>query len=186
MACKIKTIPERDKEFCCCSIFLISCGMYTYEKFNLRLFPSFMLILGIVFTFTGKYIEAGIFGTFGAVFSISFTGFKIDPQKYLIRQYDRFLWFYFGKWRPFPKPIYVTVVRIKLSGRRDQPLPLVPPTEGKSSRSYKLNLVVEGKERYISLARGKRLLMLDEGLKIARILHIKLLDHSTPEKRWLV
>ena len=60
------------------------------------------------------------------------------------------------------------------------------PGEGKSTRTYKLNLVVDGKERYISLARGRRLAMLDEGLKIARLLRIKLLDHTTHEKRWLV
>lgn len=152
----------------------------------MRIFPWFMLILGIVFAITGMYIEAGIFGTFGAVFSISFNGFSIDSQKLLIRQYDRFLWFYFGKWRPFPRPLYVTVVSIKVSGRRIQPLPLALPGEGKSSQTYKLNLVVDGKERYISLARGKRLAMLDEGLKIARLLHVKLLDHSSHEKRWLV
>jgi hypothetical protein len=160
--------------------------MYVYEKFTVRLFPWFMLILAVFFTFSHKYIEAGLFGSFGALFSISFNGFAIDPQKMLIRQYDRFLWFYFGKWRPIGNPLYVTVVRIKLSGRRVSPMPLITPGEGKSSRSYKLNLVVEGKERYISLTHGERLKMLEEGLKIARCLNIKLLDHSTIEKRWLV
>lgn len=160
--------------------------MYSYEKFAIRLFPLFLLILGIFFTFTAMYIEAGIAGTIGAIFSLSFTGFKIDANKRLIRQYDRFLWFYLGKWKPYPTPLYVTVVRIKLSGRKDQPLPLALPGDGKSALSYKLNLVVESKERYISLARGKRLAMLDEGLKIARLLNIKLLDHTTSEKRWLV
>jgi hypothetical protein len=160
--------------------------MYTYEKFTLRLFPWALMLLGIIFTFTGMYIEGGIFGTLGVLLSFSFTGFNIDPVNNQIRQYDRFLWFYLGKWRPFPPALYVSVVRIKLSGRRSLPLPMPVAGEGKSISSYKLNLVVDGKERYISLARGKRIAMLDEGLKIARILNIKLLDHSTSEKRWLV
>ncbi len=160
--------------------------MYTYEKFTVRLFPWFTLILGIFFAATGFYIQSAIFGTFGAFFSISFTGFNIDPEKKVIRQYDRFLWFYYGKWRSYPSPLYVTVVRIKLSGRRVNPLPIAMPGEGKSARSYKLNLVVDGKERYISLAHGNRMEMLEEGLKIARTLNIRFLDHSTSEKRWLV
>jgi hypothetical protein len=48
-----------------------------------------------------------------------------------------------------------------------------------------MNLVVAGKERYIALTRGSKQEMLEEGLKIARTLNIKLLDHTTSEKRWL-
>ncbi|MEX0987239.1 MAG: hypothetical protein WD052_07155 [Bacteroidales bacterium] len=159
--------------------------MYTYEKFNIRLFPWFLLILGIIFTLSKMYIEAGISGSIGAISAISFSGFNIDAEKSLIRKYDRFLWFYIGGWREIPKPLYVTVVRIKLSGRRVSPLPLPMPESGKASRAYKLNLVVDGKERYISLTYGNRLAMLEEGMKIAKILNIRLLDHTTSEKQWL-
>ncbi len=159
--------------------------MYTYEKFNVRLFSWFLLLLGIIFTISGMYTEAALFGTPGALTAISFTGFNIDPEKMCIRKYDRFLWFYFGKWRPIHAPLYVTVVRVKLSGRRVTPMPLIAPDAGRSTRSYKINLVVNTRERFIPLTYGNRLSMLEEGLKIAKLLNIKLLDHTTSEKRWL-
>ena len=159
--------------------------MYTYEKFNLRLFSWFLLVLGVVFTFSGMYLEAALFGTPGALTCISFTGFNIDAEKMRIRKYDRFLWFYFGKWRPIHSPMYITVVRVKLSSRRLTPMPLIAPETGRASRSYKMNLVVNTHERFIPLAYGNRLKMLGEGMKIAKLLDIKLLDHSTSEKRWL-
>jgi hypothetical protein len=163
---------------------LVYCIMYTYEKFNLRLFPLFLLIIGTGFTITGNFIEGGIFGTFGAIFTISFKGFQIDPQKNLIRKYDRFYWVYLGKWQKFPPPLYVTVVRIKLNNSRNSPLPMPSAGNSKPSKSHKMNLVVDGKERYIPLTYGKRNKMLEEGLKIARTLNIKLLDHTTIEKVW--
>ena len=159
--------------------------MYTYEKFNLQLLPWFALVLAILFLFSGMYMEAGISGAIALLFSISYRGFNLDPQKGLIRQYDRFLWFYIGSWRPIPPPLYVSVVRIRLSSRRVSPMPLPTPETGKSSRTYKLKIVVEGPERYISLTHGSRIEMLEEGLKIARLLHIRLLDQTTSEKRWL-
>jgi len=159
--------------------------MYTFEKFNLRLFPLFLLIIGTGFTIAGNYIEGGIFGTFGAIFSVSFKGFQIDPNKRLIRKYDRFLWFYLGKWEALSTPLYVTVVRIKISGQRNTPLPLPTSGTGASTKSYKMNLVVDGNERFVPLTHGNRKTMLDEGLKLARTLNIKLLDHTTIEKQWI-
>ena len=64
-------------------------------------------------------------------------------------------------------------------------MPLIAPETGRASRSYKMNLVVNTHERFIPLAYGSRLNMLGEGMKIARLLDIKFLDHSTSEKRWL-
>lgn len=158
--------------------------MYTYEKFNFRIFPAFLLIIGTALTISGLFVQGGILGTFGALFFISYKGFKIDPHKNLIRKYDRFYWLYFGKWQKIPPPMYVTVVRIKLSSGRNSPLPLPSAGNSKPSKSYKMNLVVDGKERYIPLTYGNREKMLEEGLKIARTLKIKLLDHTTIEKIW--
>jgi len=161
--------------------------MYTYEKFTLRLFPIMLLAVSLVLIFILKeYTFGGITGTFGAVFSISFNGFTIDAPGRKYRQYDRFLWFYMGSWKPLPPPMYVTVVRIKLSSRRDQASPMVGPGDGSSVRTYKLNLVIDDKSRYIPLARGKRMEMLQEGHKLAHYLGIRLLDHTTSEKKWIV
>lgn len=159
--------------------------MYTYEKFNFRPFPWLLLILGIIFTFSERYIEAGILGTLGAFLAISFKGYSIDPKKRAIRKYDRFLWFYFGTWKPFSNPLYLTIVSIKISGRKSAPALLVAPGNDTSIKSYKINLIVDGKERYVPLMRGKRLLLIKEGKKIAQMLNIRLLDHTTSEKEWI-
>lgn len=160
--------------------------MYSYERFNVRFFPWFLVLLAIIFSVSGMYIESAIFGIPGAVTSFSWTGFNIDPEKRLIRKYDRFMWFYIGNWKPIPQPMYVTVVRVKLSSSRTLPIPMPSTDEGSSSRSYKMNIVINSRDRFIPLTYGKRMELLEEGLKIARLLNIRLLDYSTSEKRWLV
>ncbi len=159
--------------------------MYTYETFNVRLMAWFLLLMGIYFTISGMYIEAAIFGTPGGLFVISFKGFKIDVEKKRIKHYDRFLWFYYGKWHEYPTPQYVTVVSIKLGSKRNAPIPLILPESGKSSQSYKMNLVVEGQQRYIALTRGRREKLLKEALVIGKLLNIGVLDYTTPDKQWL-
>ena len=159
--------------------------MYTYEKFNLRLMAWFLLLLGIIFTISGMYREAALFGTPGGLLAISFKGFKIDAANGRIKHYDRFLWFYFGRWQEYPPPKYVTIVSIKLSGKRNTPIPFVVPAGGKASQSYKMNLVVEGKQRFIPLTRGNREKLLEEAMSIGKLLDIRVLDHTSCEKRWL-
>lgn len=116
---------------------------------------------------------------------MSFKGFKIDAEKGRIKHYDRFLWFYFGRWKPYPPPQYVTVVSIKLSGKRNAPIAFVIPESGKASQSYKMNLVVEGKQRFIPLARGNRKNLLEEAMKIGELLDIRVLDYTSYDKQWL-
>lgn len=130
------------------------------------------------------YLEAAIFGTPGGLFIISFKGFKIDAEKGMIKQYDRFLWFYFGKWKPFSPPQYVTVVSVKLSAKRNS-IAIVAPVGGKPSQTYKMNLVVEGKERFIPLTRGNRRKLLEEAMTIGKLLDIRVLDYTSHEKQWL-
>ncbi len=131
------------------------------------------------------YIEAAIFATPGGLFAISFKGFKIDTKNKRIRHYDRFLWFYFGKWIDYPTPQYITVVSIKLSARRNSSIAIITPQSGKSAQSYKMNLVVEGKTRFIPLTRGNRTKLIEEALIIGRLLEIRVLDYTSHEKHWL-
>ena len=56
----------------------------------------------------------------------------------------------------YPEPQYVTVVSIKLSAKRSQSVAIVAPIGGTPTQTYKMNLVVEGKQRFISLTRGSR------------------------------
>ena len=159
--------------------------MYTYEKFNIRLMAWFLLLLGVFFTISGMYIEAATFGTPGGLFAISFKGFKIDATNKRIKHYDRFLWFYFGRWQSYPQPQYVTVVSIKLGSIRNASIAMVMPEGGKSSQSYKMNLIVEGKQRFIALARGDRKKLLKEAMIIGKLLDIKVLDYTSHEKLWI-
>ncbi|MFC2129349.1 hypothetical protein ACFLQX_01070 [Bacteroidota bacterium] len=145
----------------------------------------FLLLLGIVFTFQEMYIEAAVFGTPGGLFAISFKGFKIDSINRRIKHYDRFLWFYFGRWHDYPQPLYVTVVSVKLGSKRNAPIAFVLPESGKAAQSYKMNLVVEGKQRYIPLTRGNRSKLIEEALKIGQLLNIRVLDYTSPDKKWL-
>lgn len=147
--------------------------------------PWFLLLMGIFFTASGMYIEAAVFGTPGGLFAISFKGFQIDTAKGKIRHFDRFLWFYFGTWKHYPEPLYVTVVSIKLGSKRNAPIAFVIPESGKAAQAYKMNLVVEGKQRYISLTRGSRSKLLEEAMKIGNLLDIRVLDYTSHDKKWL-
>ena len=77
------------------------------------------------------------------------------------------------------------MVRIKLSSARVAPLPFLVLPQGKSASSCKMNLVVDGPERYYSLTYGQRHVMMEEALKIARLLGVKVLDYTTHEKQWI-
>jgi len=159
--------------------------MYSYEKYNLRLFPWFLVILAVVFLFMGMYTEAAIAGTPGGLLILSWKGINIDAGNQTFRKFDRFLWFYVGKWHKLPTPLYVTVVRVNLSASRNSAIPFVTPQEGKSAISFKINLVIDSHQRFIPIARGNRTRMLEEAWKIANLLDIRLLDHTTSDKVWL-
>ncbi len=94
--------------------------------------------------------------------------------------------FRIGRWVALPKPSYVTLVRIKLSNVRSMASPMVTPEPGKRARSYKVNLVVEGDKRFISICRGSREKMTQEALKLGRELNIRVLDYTTHEKKWIL
>ena len=65
------------------------------------------------------------------------------------------------------------------------PSPLVLPENTKRARSYKVNLVVEGDERYISICRGSLEKMIEEALRLGKHLDIQVLDYTTSEKKWI-
>jgi hypothetical protein len=110
----------------------------------------------------------------------------IDPGKKRYKKYDRFLRLTIGRWEPLSPPSYVTLVRINLSSSRNLPSPLVLPDNRKSAKSYKVNLVVDGRERYVTVCRGRLEPMRHEALRLGRLLGIRVLDYSTPEKKWIL
>ncbi len=85
-----------------------------------------------------------------------------------------------------PTPSYVTIVRINLSSRRTIPSPMVLPEDKKGAKSYKVNLVVEGKERYINICRGSLQKMTKEAIRLGKFLNLRVLDYTTHDKKWIL
>ena len=160
--------------------------MYIYEKYNFRIFPLALGVMAFIFAVYAEFIGASISLVLGLLLSFSYQGIKIDIEKHQYLKYDRFLWFKIGRWETFSTPSYVTVVRINLSSRRIGPSPVVMPEGKKASRAYKVNLVVEGEERYIYICRGNLDKMTAEALRLGNYLNLRVLDYTTHEKKWIL
>ncbi len=160
--------------------------MYRYEKYNFRLFTPLLALMMITFIIYREYIGAAVSLGFGIFSAFSFQGVLIDGEKRRYMKYDRFVRLRIGRWEPFSTPSYVTVVRINLSSQRNMPSPLALPDRSKSAKSFKVNLVVEGRERFIPVCRGRLEPMKDEALRLGRYLGIRVLDYSTHEKHWIL
>ena len=159
---------------------------YHYEKYSFKVITPLLALMSFIFLVNGELIGGSICFVLGALSAFSFQGVIIDPagQRYL--KFDRFLKFRIGGWKPLPAPTYVTVVRINLASRRSMPSPLVLPQDKKGSRAYKVNLVVEGDQRYISICRGSLETMTEEALRLGNILHVRVLDYTTHDKKWIL
>jgi hypothetical protein len=159
--------------------------MYQYETYYFRLFSPLLALMTIIFALYGEITGALISFALTILVSISYQGILIDPDRRRYLKYDRFLGWKIGRWESFSTPSYVTLVRINLSSFRSLPSPLALPDNRKGAKSYKVNLVVEGKERYIAVCRGKLEEMRSEALRLGESLDIRVLDYSTPDKHWI-
>ena len=161
-------------------------GNFRYERYNFRIISALMALLAVVFFVNGSPLGGIISLAIGVLLSFSYQGVELDQDKKLYRKYDRFHRFYIGKWEPLSTPSYVSIVRINLSSRRSAPAPMVMPESGKDAKSFKVNLVVEGDERFISICRGSLEDMTREALRLGKHLGIRVLDYSTHEKHWIL
>jgi len=160
--------------------------MYIYERYNFRMFPLLMALMTFIFLVNSEFIGAFVSLVLGVLLSFSYQGTKIDPEKQRYLKFDRFLWIKIGQWQPLSTPSYVTIVRINLSNKRNLPAPLVLPENTKRARSYKVNLVVEGNERYINICRGSLEKMTLEALRLGNYMNIRVLDYTTHKKKWIL
>jgi hypothetical protein len=160
-------------------------AIYKYEKYSFRIITPLLALIAFVFLGNGGYIVASIIFLLGALTAFSYQGVIIDPEKKRYMKYDRFLHFRIGGWRPLTTPSYVTLVRINLSNARNAPAPFVMPQGQKDARAFKVNLVVEGDERYISICRGTLEKMTREALRLGGVLQLRVLDFTTSEKKWI-
>ncbi len=160
--------------------------MFIYERYNFRLFTPLMALMASILLIYSQFIGASIAILLGILLAFSFQGIKIDPEKKRYVKYDRFLWLRIGSWVPMPAPSYVTIVRINLSSRRTMPSPMILPGDKKGAKSYKVNLVVEGKERYINICRGSLNKMTEEAIRLGNYLNVRVLDYTTHDKKWIL
>jgi hypothetical protein len=160
--------------------------MYSYEKYNFRMFTLLFLLIAIIFLVYLEFIAAAVSLILAILVTFSYQGILIDTGSAQYLKYNRILWIRFGRWLPLSTPSYVTIVRINLSSQRTVPSPLALPDDKKNAKSYKVNLVVEGDERYIPICRGPLEKMTREALRLGKNLNIRVLDYSTHEKKWIL
>ena len=158
---------------------------YKYEKYSFKIVTPLMALMTIAFLVNRVYIGGSICFVVGALMAFSYQGVIIDMAGQRYMKYDRFLSFKIGGWKALPSPSYVTVVRINLSSRRIGPTPIVVPQDKKGARAFKVNLVVEGKMRFISICSGSREKMTREAICLGEHLQIRVLDYTTHEKKWI-
>ena len=140
----------------------------------------------LAFLVNGEYIGGSITLVLAVLSAFSYQGTIIDPIEKRYIRYDRFLNFRIGGWKTLPPPSYVTIVRINLSSRRTAASPMIGPQDLKSARSFKVNLVVEGKMRFVPICRGSLDKTTEEALRLGRDLQLRVLDFTTHEKKWIL
>lgn len=160
--------------------------MYSYERYNFRVISLLLGLMAFMFFLYHEYIGAVISLILAVLTLYSYEGVSIDRVKHRYIKYDRFLRFKIGRWRALPKPEYVTLVRINLTNQRNMASPMITPPPGKGARAYKVNLVVKGDMRFISICRGPLDKMTKEALKLGKDLEIRVLDYTTRDKKWIL
>jgi hypothetical protein len=160
--------------------------IYSYEKYSFKIITPLMALITIAFLANGAYIGASVTLILGALLAFSYQGVIIDPAQKRYMKYDRFLSMRIGGWKTLSTPSYVTVVQINVSSNRAGPVPFVVPQDKKSARAFKVNLVVEGNQRYIAICRGTFEKMTEEALLLGEKLQLRVLDYTTHEKKWIL
>ena len=159
--------------------------MYNRETYIFNFFAPLLFIIGGMLAFYRVFIPAGIALILGIAFLISYQGVSIDVEKHKIKMYNRILWFKFGGWLPLGTVQYLTINRYNIRGSQSGYLTGADTGAG-VYKSYKVNMVFEGKNNYISLMKGTREEMTGEALKLGKMLNCKVLDYSTHEKKWIL
>lgn len=163
-----------------------SSTIFKYERFHFRMFTPLMALMAVIFLIYAEYIGATISIILGILLVFTYQGILVDSREKRYLKYDRLLSLKIGRWEALPKPSYVTIVRINLSSRRTAPSPIVVPQDKQDARAFKVNLVVEGDQRFISICRGSQVLMVKEALRLGEYLGVRVLDYTTSEKKWIL
>ena len=159
--------------------------MYTHEAYKFNFLSPLFLLLGSIFAVYEEFIPAGIFFVLGIFFLISFQGIRIDVEGMKMQKFNKILWIRFGKWVAIQPVQYLTINRYNIRGSQSN---FLTGSESGSSiyKAYKVNMIFEGKNLYVSLMRGSREKMVSEAIKLGTLMNCRVLDYSTHEKKWLL
>jgi hypothetical protein len=90
-----------------------------------------------------------------------------------------------GKWKDLPAVKYISVVRVNESSKGYQVSSRMFVESSKGEKAFNLNLIVDDKIRFITLSRMKKEIGLKTAMEIGNLFDLKVLDLSTPEKKWI-
>jgi len=159
--------------------------MYIHENYRFNFLSPLFILAGAIFAVYDTLIPAGIAFFFGAIFLVSFQGIRIDVKNMKMQKYNRILWVRFGNWIPLKPVQYLTVNRYNIRGSQAGFLESSGP--GSSVyKGYKVNMVFEGKNTYVSLMKGSREKMTEEAVRLGKMMNCRVLDYSTHEKQWIL
>lgn len=159
--------------------------MYIRETYFFNFVSPLFLVVGSFFAVEMEFITAAILILLGVALLISFHGIRIDPENKKIQKFTRILWFRFGNWVPMKPVQYLTINRYNIRGSQSGYLTGADTGAG-VYKSYKINMVFEGKNLYMTLMKGNRDKMIEEALKIGHIINCRVLDYSTYDKKWIL
>ena len=159
--------------------------MYIRETYKFNFLSPLFLLVGLIFAVYTEFIPAGIAFLFGAFFLVSFHGIRIDREKQVMQKFNKILWIRFGKWVPLQPVQYLTINRYNIRGGHSGFL-TGSKTGSSVTKAYKVNMVYEGKNLYVTLMHGSKEQMISEALKLGGMLNCRVLDYSTHDKKWLL
>jgi len=159
--------------------------MYIRETYKFNFLSPMLLLMGSIFAIYDDWILSGILLLLGVAFLVSFQGIIIDIHELKMQKFNKILWFRFGKWVPLQPIQYLTITRYNLRG--SQAGFLTGSEAGSTvSKSYKVNMVFEGKNLYVTLMHGSKAKMITEALKLGNSLECRVLDYTTHDKKWIL
>nr|WP_321451826.1 hypothetical protein [uncultured Carboxylicivirga sp.] len=149
---------------------------FTANRLN-AFFISYFIAAAILSFF---YIETGLLAVAIGVAVLTYSaGIEIDTTNKRYRNYSKILGYTLGGWRHLPEIKYVSVVRYISVSEGDA------GEADSSDYQYKLILAVEGQKRVIKLSSFDKERALDEAMKIAEKLDLKVYDCTSPDKKWI-
>lgn len=146
------------------------------------------VLLGImlVWWITSNYVLVMLIAIVGLGVTFMPSGFLIDREKSLIKRVHYLFGFSIGKWYELPNIKYISLLRVR---EKNSPRYIPAPAFIQNSSVqfvYQINLIIEeGRLKPFRLISTTRQQAIKTGLKLGEYLDLKVLDMTTPVKKWI-